>query len=193
MPTAWPGQGKEWFDAARSRDLRTVKRLYRSLGPDPTVQWRLLHYDGQGTSYGFVGSTVLHWAAANNDEAMMTFLLASGISVNVQNLGGSTALHSAVANGSQRAVVLLLQNGANVHLADCCGDTPIDLMEQFATRCADPNEATAARAMLLAYTAMLRLIDQAASPSNWTLQDLSAVRNALHVEPSKAVNTAASS
>lgn len=179
--------GKEWFEAARNQDLRTMKRLYKSVTlksvnddntETTTIGWRLLHYDGQGTSYGFVGSTALHWAAANNDVAMLRFLLSEGISVNVQNRGGSTALHSAVANGSEQAVLLLLQHGANAQISDCCGDTPFDLMNQFVRRCEDPNKAAAARAMLLAYSALLRLVEET-DTSKWALRDLTAVRSTL--------------
>lgn len=125
-------EGLLWMNSARHGDLGTIKRLLKSRSRDES--WRLLHYDGQGTSYGFVGSTALHWAAANDDAPLANLLIEAGISINCQNNGGSTALHSAVMNGRQRLVDLLLSHGAHPFVSDCCGDTPVDLLEKLQAR-----------------------------------------------------------
>jgi tetratricopeptide (TPR) repeat protein len=141
--------GMEWFEAVRFGDAGAVKRLLREAGardaarPKPlasehpqqarpgtlesSMVERLVNYNGQATSYGFVGSTALHWACANGDQTIAEMLLAAGASVNAQNFGGSTALHSACANGQPEMVALLLRFGANPSIVDCCGDRPLDV------------------------------------------------------------------
>ena len=145
--------GLAWMDAARYGDMAALRRIARRVvvpsaaaataatppnshstgGVDSAASspfWRLAHYNGQGTSYGFVGSVALHWAAANGDVAMCEMLLSAPFfsSVNVQNLGGSTPLHSACSNGRFGTALLLLRHGANPTLVDVCGDCPIDVV-----------------------------------------------------------------
>jgi len=121
-----------WFDAARSGDLKTMKQLYKNVAADlsdSNNHHPLVHATGEGTSYGFVGSTVLHWAAANGDIPMMNKLFEWGASPNAQNKGGSTPLHSACSNLRVDSASLLLQKGANPDITDCCNDTPSDVLE----------------------------------------------------------------
>jgi tetratricopeptide (TPR) repeat protein len=115
-----------WFDSARSGDLKTMKQLYKNLGSQKSSS--LIHATGEGTSYGFVGSTALHWAAANGDLPMMKQLFEWGASPNAQNKGGSTPLHSACSNLRMESVSLLIQKGGNPDISDCCNDTPLDVL-----------------------------------------------------------------
>eukprot|EP01062_Namystynia_karyoxenos_P074129 TRINITY_DN70980_c0_g1_i1.p1 TRINITY_DN70980_c0_g1~~TRINITY_DN70980_c0_g1_i1.p1 ORF type:complete len:513 (+),score=170.85 TRINITY_DN70980_c0_g1_i1:91-1539(+) len=123
--------GKRWFDSARYGDFVTMQDLL-------PLNAHLIHYRGQGTSYGFIGSTALHWAAARGNLKMMRWLLDKGADPSAQNYGGSTPLHSASSNGQVPALELLLAHGANTTLADCCGD----LCEEVAA----PDKAAAVRA-----------------------------------------------
>eukprot|EP01064_Diplonema_japonicum_P035706 TRINITY_DN7823_c0_g1_i1.p2 TRINITY_DN7823_c0_g1~~TRINITY_DN7823_c0_g1_i1.p2 ORF type:complete len:414 (+),score=69.67 TRINITY_DN7823_c0_g1_i1:1537-2778(+) len=113
--------GKRWFEAVRSSDLVTLKDLLQ-------ICPSLLHYHGVGTTYGFIGSTALHWAAACDHERVLIWLLEKGAGIDTQNNGGSTALHSACSNNSPAAVKVLLQAGCNTTLVDCCGDVPQDVL-----------------------------------------------------------------
>ena len=64
-----------WLDAARYGKLHTMKALVnaRSKG---NCQAALVAYSGQGTSYGLMGHTALHWAAAKV-TTLLTKLLTS--------------------------------------------------------------------------------------------------------------------
>jgi tetratricopeptide (TPR) repeat protein len=148
--------GLAWFEAARYGDAKTIKRLLGeaaqkdrsdragglSSSSSSSAVERLLHYNGQATSYGFVGSTALHWACATGDMATAEVLLAAGAAVNTQNFGGSTPLHSACANGQPEMVALLLRHGANPAVVDCCGDRPQDVLSHELAA-ADANKVTA--------------------------------------------------
>ena len=150
-----------WFDAARAGRLRVMRQLHSNLeaastaastaaaasGSPPTRQPVLLvHVTGEGTSYGFVGSSALHWAAANGDAAMLRQLLDWGAAPNAQNKGGSTALHSACAHLRLETASLLLQHGANPDIADCCNDTPADVLNQMTSL---PSSSRSIRASIL--------------------------------------------
>jgi tetratricopeptide (TPR) repeat protein len=139
-----------WFDSARSGDLKTMKRIYKNVTTAATTaaaashhhqqdSHPLIHATGEGTSYGFVGSTVLHWAAANGDIPMMKQLFEWGASPNAQNKGGSTPLHSACSNLRVESASLLLQKGANPDLSDCCNDTASDILRNFSSNGEDRN------------------------------------------------------
>eukprot|EP01059_Diplonema_ambulator_P027200 TRINITY_DN4500_c0_g1_i4.p2 TRINITY_DN4500_c0_g1~~TRINITY_DN4500_c0_g1_i4.p2 ORF type:complete len:414 (+),score=118.90 TRINITY_DN4500_c0_g1_i4:86-1327(+) len=117
--------GKRWFEAVRSGDLVTLKDLLE-------ICPALLHYHGAGITYGFVGSTALHWAAACDHDKVLIWLIQQGANIDAQNNGGSTALHSACSNNSPKALKILLQAGCNASLADCCGDLPQDVLPQDA-------------------------------------------------------------
>ena len=155
--------GKRWFDAARGGDLRTMKMLLETVQDSADGSWRLAHYNGQGTSYGFVGSIALHWACAAGDVAMAELLLELGSGVNCQNFGGSTPLHSAVANVQPRTTLLLLSRGANLSITDCCGDSPLDISEQreaLAQTSREKMSISEVRRALLAYQLSLSMAEQ---------------------------------
>eukprot|EP00760_Papus_ankaliazontas_P007175 PhM_4_TR13297/c0_g1_i2/m.92183 len=166
-PGAIPREfGKMWLDAARYKDVRTMKKLLKN----KENQLALLRYDGMGITYGFIGNTALHWASANNDVDMMQMLLdISTCTVNQQNRGGSTPLHSACANASVDAVAVLLKHGVNPALQDCCNDIAEDVIH-----------STEARRVLLP---MLRGYDLACqlkqkSPEMWSVSEMRALVSA---------------
>eukprot|EP00755_Sulcionema_specki_P027314 Sspe_Gene.16697::Locus_5898_Transcript_2_3_Confidence_0.571_Length_1402::g.16697::m.16697 len=147
--------GKRWFDAARYGDCITVEDLL-PLFPD------LVNYGGGGTSYGFIGSTALHWAASRGDLKMMNLLIDKGSDPSFQNNGGSTPLHSAAANGQVGAVELLLAKGSNPQLIDCCGDTPEDV--------AQPEKEKPIREVIRKRKVEVRL--RGTDPSQWKVSDM---------------------
>eukprot|EP00757_Euglenozoa_sp_SAG-D1_P018417 gene18417-5903_t len=55
--------GRAWFDAARSGDLSTIRKLLKH-------NKNFIHFNGKGCTYGFMGSTALHWACANAASRM---------------------------------------------------------------------------------------------------------------------------
>lgn len=128
-------QGRLWLDSARNGDLATLRSMIESKqDASEDAVWRLLHYDGQGTSFGFVGNTALHWVCANGDTVGASLLIRLGASVNCQNNGGSTPLHSAVNNGRAEIVDMLLKHGANPKVVDCCGDSAADIVHTISSR-----------------------------------------------------------
>ena len=129
--------GRRWFDAARSSDFVTMQDLLEICN-------NLLWYRGAATSYGFIGSTALHWAAARGSQKIVLWLLQHGADIDAQNNGGSTPMHSACSNGQPSTLQILLQAGANTTLSDCCGDTPADV--------AAPDQARQLRAMIKGFT-----------------------------------------
>ncbi len=60
-----------------------------------------------------IGNSALHWAAARNNEELISWLLVGGIDPNLANGSGATALHSAASNDSWEAVNLLLRYDCN--------------------------------------------------------------------------------
>lgn len=183
--------GLAWFEAARYGDLAAMRKLIAEReaadrdakapmrsGIDATRVQRLVNYNGQATSYGFIGSTALHWACANGDVAMATLLLKKGASVNIQNFGGSTALHSAASNGQPEMVELLLRHGANSALVDVCGDTPADVIREDAPM----KDRRRILILLKAQALVSQLLLQ--RPEQWKASDMTTVLVAVAAYPS---------
>lgn len=55
-----------WLDAARYGRLPVMKALLHAYNKDKVA---LVAYNGKGTSYGLMGHTALHWAAAKVDSS----------------------------------------------------------------------------------------------------------------------------
>lgn len=187
------------MDAARTGDLRTMRKVAQNIQPSSSIAgaenptattplWRLAHYNGQGTSYGFIGSIALHWAAANDDIPMLKFLLSEPFnsSVNCQNLGGSTPLHSACSNGRLGAAQLLLSYGANPTIVDVCQDSPLQVIpppevararlgvkETRNNKNSDPLAAL--RQLILGAGRLAALAQSSPDPNQWALSDLKAI------------------
>lgn len=173
--------GKRWMDAAREGNLKAMREIAKTVeengGTDAV--WRLVHYNGQSTSYGFVGAIALHWASANGDVEMSQFLIRKGSSVNCQNNGGSTPLHSACSNGQLSTARLLLMSGANIQISDCCGDTPANVI-----RPDDPSTRTL-HSLLLGACLAERL--QQCPPQSWSVRDMKDLIEALNHGATKNV------
>jgi ankyrin repeat protein len=71
--------------------------------------------------------TPLHFAAMNNNSALVELLLKNKANVNVQNKEGNTPLHFAVKNKNTALVNLLLGAGANKDIANKAGKTALDI------------------------------------------------------------------
>lgn len=171
-------QGRTWLEAARQGDLSTLRSIANqkiTLGGD--AAWKLAHYDGQGTSFGFVGNTALHWTCANGDMEGTRFLLNVGASINIQNNGGSTPLHAAVGHGCAGVVAYLLQLGANPHIVDCCGETPRQLLAALPSRGIAVDTVQRISRVFLLH----QLLDEKASqpPAQWDASALRAISDAL--------------
>ena len=106
--------GKTWLDAAKGGQIGTMKQM---LSATPA----LLSYRQPG-----IGNSALHWAAARNNEELISWLLAGGIEPNLANGSGATALHSAASNDSWEAVNLLLKTGCDAAIKDEDGNTARD-------------------------------------------------------------------
>jgi uncharacterized protein len=71
------------------------------------------------------GTTPLHWAVYNNDQAAVERLLAAGADVNARNDYGSTPLSEAAVVGSAQVIARLLKAGADVEAANADGMTAL--------------------------------------------------------------------
>ncbi|KAG8466653.1 hypothetical protein KFE25_008032 [Diacronema lutheri] len=158
-----PPDGREWLAAARKEDFATLRRLYDKAGA------ALVNYCGKGTSYGFVGNSALHWAAAKNNTALIKWLLSVGAQLDVGNGDNATPLHSAASNNSLAAAELLLERGADSSRRDGLDETPRDA----ATR--RGFSALAKKFDALAGAGALRRVCAellAAPEATWTIKDM---------------------
>ncbi|MDP1570578.1 MAG: ankyrin repeat domain-containing protein [Vicinamibacterales bacterium] len=128
------------IEAIRSGDVEGVRALVAS-GTDVNAA------EGDG-------ATALHWAAYENDEALVETLLAAGARVAAANDLGITPLHLASANGHLAIVSRLLARGAAVEAASEAGVTPLmeaarsgnaDVVRALLARGANPNTRESAR------------------------------------------------
>ncbi|WP_265034942.1 MULTISPECIES: ankyrin repeat domain-containing protein [unclassified Wolbachia] len=71
------------------------------------------------------GLTLLHRAAANNNEESVKCLVERGAKVDVQDKDGLTPLHYATAYGYVEITEYLVESGANVNAQDKDGHTPL--------------------------------------------------------------------
>lgn len=95
-------------DAAMNRDLDGARSLLRD-GADVNAA----HGDGM---------TALHWAALNNDVAMLEMLLYAGANPSaVTRIGDYTALHLAAKSGHAQAADSLLRAGSSVDATTTAG------------------------------------------------------------------------
>jgi hypothetical protein len=112
--------GVPWFDAAKVGDLATMQRL---LGQEPC----LLYYRGKGISYGFVGHSALHWAAAKGHVAVVKWLIEEQrVNPNVRNNGDGTPLHAAGMGGQHEAGRALCELGIDTTLRNSQGNQARD-------------------------------------------------------------------
>jgi ankyrin repeat protein/mono/diheme cytochrome c family protein len=71
------------------------------------------------------GTTALHWAVENDNDALVAMLLSAGAKAQVANRHGITPLHRAATNGNASIVNRLLAAGADANFATPAGDTPL--------------------------------------------------------------------
>jgi tetratricopeptide (TPR) repeat protein len=109
--------GRKFMDAAKNGQTEELEQL---LLASPHLLW----YRGQGTSYGFLGNSALHYAAAKGHTDMLRMLILAKSDVNAQNRGGSSVLHSAAANNNAACCKMLLQCGARKTVGDQDGERP---------------------------------------------------------------------
>lgn len=77
------------------------------------------------------GHTALHWAAYQNNEKAVLFLLRVGATLDAPDKGGKTPLHWACARAAWKACAALVDAGACVTAIDDDGETPV----MVANRC----------------------------------------------------------
>ena len=71
------------------------------------------------------GRTLLHYAAADGDVALVTEKLAAGMDPSAADDDGWTPLHFAAQNGAVPVVLLLINAGAMIDPRDSHGNTPL--------------------------------------------------------------------
>jgi len=69
--------------------------------------------------------TPLHYAAANDHDAICALLISHGVDANLRNRTGDTPLHIAVANDRLRATTKLLSLGADLSITNHAEMTPV--------------------------------------------------------------------
>lgn len=83
------------------------------------------------------GYTLLHWAAEQEIETMIEWLLTRGVNINVRSPLGETPLHRAAFKDAEEEILTLLVScGADVNAKDCFGNTPLHLAAQGGRRTA---------------------------------------------------------
>ncbi|CAK8988926.1 unnamed protein product [Durusdinium trenchii] len=107
------------LDAAGSGDLPAVRHFVR--------QNRTAALSAKN---GF-GETALLWAAWQNHDDVVHFLIEAKADLDVANNDGATALHIAAFNGHLHTAELLVAAGASLDVKDKKGMTPLDLARQF--------------------------------------------------------------
>jgi len=96
------------------------------------------------------GRSQLHYAAAENDAALVSSLISRGEDVNLKDKQGFTPLHMAAQESSLQAADLLLQHGAYVDSPNTFGNTPLftavfnsrgrgDMIKLLRSKGADPH------------------------------------------------------
>jgi ankyrin repeat protein len=113
-PTA-PPPPNVMFEKVREGDHATLAETLRA---DPhAIEWR-----------DSLGYTLLHWAAAVDDDGAVRILLDAGADPNARDQRGRTPLHLAAMSQLKRGDVMiktLIARGACVDAADCGGVTPL--------------------------------------------------------------------
>ncbi|ETN01139.1 hypothetical protein PPTG_17563 [Phytophthora nicotianae INRA-310] len=76
------------------------------------------------------GWSGLHWAASQNHDEILKFLLQKGAEVNaIDQINGWTALHVAIVREAVSCVSILLSSGADPRIRDNYGDTVVECLQ----------------------------------------------------------------
>ena len=73
------------------------------------------------------GMAVLHFAARNAHEGLISFLLTKNSNVNIRDASGITPLHEAVRSGHTNIISLLLRSGADINARDAKENTALHI------------------------------------------------------------------
>jgi ankyrin repeat protein/mono/diheme cytochrome c family protein len=71
------------------------------------------------------GTTALHWAVENDNDALVALLLEAGAKAQVVNRHGIAPLHRAATNGNASIINRLLTAGADANFATPAGESPV--------------------------------------------------------------------
>ena len=115
------------FLAAMAFNATADSRLADAAQQDDLVSVRgLLEQKADVNAPQGDGMTALHWAASNDDLAMLQALLAAGANLKAETrLGGVTPLLLACKNGDASIIEALLKAGAGANSKDSHGTTPL--------------------------------------------------------------------
>jgi len=112
--SAEPGAPASIADAARNRDMATVRSLLK-----PGVDASLVN------APGYDGTPALHWVVLVDDIATAKLLLAAGADPKLANRLGVTPLAVASTNGNAEMIRLLVGAGADANALDPVGEPPL--------------------------------------------------------------------
>jgi ankyrin repeat protein len=73
------------------------------------------------------GNTLLHFAAAGDNVALIDSLIKCGLEINAQNKLGQTPLHIAYKHGKLETSLLLIRYSADTNIRDNDGNIPSKL------------------------------------------------------------------
>ena len=72
-------------------------------------------------------NTLLHYAARENSDEMVSLLLALGCAINAKNKSGETALDEAIFCGGELSACCLIENGADLKDRTSAGGTLLEI------------------------------------------------------------------
>jgi ankyrin repeat protein len=73
------------------------------------------------------GLTLLHYAAREGHEGLISFLMEKRVNVNIKNSSGATPLHEAARSGKVSVIKLILKEGVDVNAQDASGNSVLHI------------------------------------------------------------------
>ncbi len=114
--------------------LRTSSLLHIAVARGDAEDVRRLAIGAPLTALGADGPTLLHWAMARSDDAMLDLLVDLGVPVDVRSAEGATALMNAAQGRSPARVAWLLARGADASARDDRGFTALHRAAEMGER-----------------------------------------------------------